>query len=242
MRSCSPARTRRRPTTSSAAAELARCRSGAVLVNVARGSVVDEPALVDALRSGRLGGACARCLRDRAAACASPLWDMPNVLVSPHSASTVDGENELIVDLFLDNLSATSRVGRCATASTPRAGLLRRWLRNPGHRGRSEPARLVRTRLVGYIGQPSLNVVTQPSGHVVGLPGQGGVVPGRDAGRPRRGAGHRITSSPVCPCTIPTRMRTGHCRSWPASATPPPSSTVRRRERAAWSSASTARC
>lgn len=84
--------------------ELALLPKGAVLVNVSRGALVDEDALVDALRSGHLGGAALDVFKDEPLPPASPLWDMPNVLVSPHSASTSDRENALLTDLFCDNL------------------------------------------------------------------------------------------------------------------------------------------
>jgi glyoxylate/hydroxypyruvate reductase A len=77
---------------------------GAVLVNIARGQVVDEEAMIDALRAGRLGGACLDVFAAEPLPADSPLWGMDNVLVSPHSASTVASENETITDLFIDNL------------------------------------------------------------------------------------------------------------------------------------------
>lgn len=83
---------------------LALLPPGAVLVNVGRGSLVDEPALVDALRSGRLGGAGLDVFEDEPLPPSSPLWEMPNVIVSPHSAGTSDRENARITDLFCDNL------------------------------------------------------------------------------------------------------------------------------------------
>jgi glyoxylate/hydroxypyruvate reductase A len=86
------------------APELARMRSGGFVINVARGAVIDEPALVDALRLGHLGGAVLDVFEEEPLPPDSPLWDLPNVLVSPHSASTVGAENELIVELFVDNL------------------------------------------------------------------------------------------------------------------------------------------
>lgn len=86
------------------AAELAAMRRGVVFVNIARGAVVDEAALVAALRSGRVGFAALDVVREEPLALDSPLWDLPNVLISPHSASTVADENEKIAELFLANL------------------------------------------------------------------------------------------------------------------------------------------
>ena len=86
------------------ARELALLRPGSVLVNVSRGPVVDEDALVAALESGHLGGAWLDVFAAEPLPPGSPLWDLPNVLVSPHSAATVAAENELLTDLFIDNL------------------------------------------------------------------------------------------------------------------------------------------
>jgi glyoxylate/hydroxypyruvate reductase len=85
-------------------AELESLPRGAVVVNVARGQVVDETALIDLLGSGHLGGACLDVFSTEPLPESSPLWDLDNVLISPHSASTVAAENELITDLFIDNL------------------------------------------------------------------------------------------------------------------------------------------
>jgi glyoxylate/hydroxypyruvate reductase len=78
----------------------------AIVVNIARGEVVDEPALADALAAGRLRGAALDVFRTEPLPAASPFWDLPNVLVSPHSASTVPEENARIVALFCENLRA----------------------------------------------------------------------------------------------------------------------------------------
>jgi len=85
-------------------AELGLLRPGAVVVNISRGQVVDEAALTEHLASGHLGGACLDVFDTEPLPESSPLWEMPNVLVSPHSASTVAAENRLLTDLFIDNL------------------------------------------------------------------------------------------------------------------------------------------
>lgn len=84
--------------------ELALLPQGAVLVNIARGAVIDEPALIAALRSGQLAGAALDVFATEPLPADSPLWDMPNVIISPHSASTADTENAKITRLFIDNL------------------------------------------------------------------------------------------------------------------------------------------
>ncbi len=86
------------------ARELALLPQGALFINIGRGAVVDEPALVEALRSGHLRGAALDVFAEEPLPASSPLWEMENVLVSPHSASTSDRENNRITDLFCENL------------------------------------------------------------------------------------------------------------------------------------------
>ena len=86
------------------AAAFAALKTGAVLVNIARGQVVDEAALIEALRSGKIAFAGLDVFEVEPLPPESPLWDMPNVLVSPHSASTVNSENAKITDIFCHNL------------------------------------------------------------------------------------------------------------------------------------------
>ncbi len=79
-------------------------KPGAVLINVARGAVVDEAAMIRALQSGQLGYAALDVVATEPLPPESPLWDMGNVSIYHHSASTNDRENERIVDLFCQNL------------------------------------------------------------------------------------------------------------------------------------------
>lgn len=85
-------------------AEFDAMRRGTMFVNIARGAVVDEPELIAALGDGRVGGAVLDVFETEPLPRDNPLWDMPNVLISPHSASTVPTENEYITGLFADNL------------------------------------------------------------------------------------------------------------------------------------------
>jgi phosphoglycerate dehydrogenase-like enzyme len=85
-------------------AALGALRPGAVLVNIGRGQLVDEPALIDALRTRHLGFAALDVAAVEPLPADSPLWDLENVLVSPHSASTVATENARITDIFCHNL------------------------------------------------------------------------------------------------------------------------------------------
>lgn len=70
----------------------------------ARWSLVAEAALIDALRSDRLGGAALDVFAQEPLPVSSPLWEMSNVLVSPHLSGNSQRENARIVDLFCDNL------------------------------------------------------------------------------------------------------------------------------------------
>jgi phosphoglycerate dehydrogenase-like enzyme len=75
-----------------------------IFVNVGRGGVVDEPALIDALRERRIAGAVLDVFATEPLPEDSPLWALPNVLVTPHAAALSARENERIVELFVDNL------------------------------------------------------------------------------------------------------------------------------------------
>ena len=78
-------------------------KPGTTFVSVGRGSVVDEPALVDALTDGRIGFAALDVFETEPLPADSPLWDLPQVLISPHTAANSPGEERLIAELFCDN-------------------------------------------------------------------------------------------------------------------------------------------
>ncbi|MFL5880444.1 MAG: D-2-hydroxyacid dehydrogenase [Actinomycetota bacterium] len=85
-------------------ATIDRLPASCIFVNVGRGGVVDEPALIDALRERRIAGAVLDVFATEPLPEDSPLWTLPNVLVTPHAAALSARENERIVQLFVDNL------------------------------------------------------------------------------------------------------------------------------------------
>jgi phosphoglycerate dehydrogenase-like enzyme len=88
------------------AAAFAAMRPGSAFVNIARGQVIDEAALIAHLRSKHIGFAALDVATVEPLPAENPLWDLPNVLISPHSASTVTSENAKITEIFCRNLRA----------------------------------------------------------------------------------------------------------------------------------------
>lgn len=82
-----------------------KMKPGAILVNIARGGVVDTSALIAALQT-RLGGAVLDVLEEEPLNAGSPLWDMENVLVSPHNSFLGDNNNRRLTDVILNNLAS----------------------------------------------------------------------------------------------------------------------------------------
>ena len=79
-------------------------KPSAFLINVARGRVVDEPALIAALSAGKIAGAGLDCTVEEPLPDASPLWNIPNVLITPHTAGETRKYEDNVIDLLLENL------------------------------------------------------------------------------------------------------------------------------------------
>lgn len=83
---------------------LAAMKPTAVLINVARGAIVDEPALISALAAGRIGGAALDVFEEEPLPSTSPLWNLPNVIISPHVSGYRGDYNQQAANLFAENL------------------------------------------------------------------------------------------------------------------------------------------
>jgi phosphoglycerate dehydrogenase-like enzyme len=84
--------------------ELAAMERDAWLVNVARGGVLDTEALVEALRSGQIGGAALDVTDPEPLPAGHPLWDLPNCLITPHTADTEDMTQPLLARRITENI------------------------------------------------------------------------------------------------------------------------------------------
>ncbi len=91
------------------AAALAALPRQAVLINVARGPVVVEAALIDALQGGRLAGAALDTVTEEPLVETSPLWTTPNLLITPHSGGETRRYEDNVLDLFVENLARLAR-------------------------------------------------------------------------------------------------------------------------------------
>ncbi|MBI3372550.1 MAG: D-2-hydroxyacid dehydrogenase [Betaproteobacteria bacterium] len=91
------------------AARLALLPKGARIVNVARGELIDEQALIAALVGGHLGGAYLDVFEQEPLPAQSPLWDLPNVVLSPHNAAASSGNDARATAMFLRNLALDAR-------------------------------------------------------------------------------------------------------------------------------------
>jgi phosphoglycerate dehydrogenase-like enzyme len=88
------------------AAALKALKRGAVFIHVARGGIVNEPALIAAVKDGTVAFAAVDVFETEPLPADSPFWTTPNVLVTPHSSSDVEGWHELVAGVFAENLSS----------------------------------------------------------------------------------------------------------------------------------------
>jgi len=91
------------------AGALSCMKPSAFLVNVARGGCVDEGALIDGLKAGKIAGAALDVTATEPLPPASPLWDFGNVLVTPHTAGETQKYEDNVLDILVENLGRLAR-------------------------------------------------------------------------------------------------------------------------------------
>jgi phosphoglycerate dehydrogenase-like enzyme len=86
---------------------IAALKPGALIINIARGQLIDESAMIEALRTNKIGGAGIDVMTIEPLPTDSPLWDLPNVVMTPHNASGGggDGQNEKIFAIIKENIA-----------------------------------------------------------------------------------------------------------------------------------------
>ena len=82
---------------------------GAHLLNVGRGPIVDERALIEAIRSGHIAGAYLDVLEEEPLPTGSPLWELPRVIVTPHNSGAAQGNEQRAAEIFFENLGRWKR-------------------------------------------------------------------------------------------------------------------------------------
>jgi len=103
-------------------AAIASMQRDAWIINVARGRLIDDTALIRALRDNRIGGAALDAFRDEPLPQSSPYWSLPNVIVTPHTAWSSERVLDRSIDLFCDNLVRFSRGEQLRNVVDPSAG------------------------------------------------------------------------------------------------------------------------
>jgi phosphoglycerate dehydrogenase-like enzyme len=85
-------------------AVFAALKSGAYFINVGRGETVDEAALIEGLRAGRIAGAGLDVFQNSPLAPDSPFWDLPNVVISPQIGGYFEGYEDEVMPLLVENM------------------------------------------------------------------------------------------------------------------------------------------
>jgi D-2-hydroxyacid dehydrogenase (NADP+) len=88
---------------------LGRIKPSAHIINISRGAVIDEPAMIDALKNNRLAGAYLDVFAQEPLPTDSPLWDLPNVIATPHTAGFSDAIYQRMAEKFIENLRHYAR-------------------------------------------------------------------------------------------------------------------------------------
>lgn len=104
------------------APEFAAMKCGALLIDVSRGGIVRHGALIDNLDNGTLKGAALDVFETEPLPQESPLWDMPNVIITPHCSSVYDGWEQRSVEMFCDNVDRWRRGDELVNIVDPRRG------------------------------------------------------------------------------------------------------------------------
>jgi len=102
--------------------QFAAMKPGALIVNIARGSLIDQDALVDALRSGHLSGAGLDVTTPEPLPDGHPLWTAPNVVITSHSANTEAMSEPLLAARVATNVAAMLGDGRFVGLVDAKAG------------------------------------------------------------------------------------------------------------------------
>ena len=84
--------------------ELRLMRPGSYIINIGRGGTIDETALLDALKEGRIAGAGLDVFETEPLPADSPFWDLPNVIITAHYAGSTPYYNRRALDIFIENL------------------------------------------------------------------------------------------------------------------------------------------
>jgi phosphoglycerate dehydrogenase-like enzyme len=85
--------------------QFCRMKKTSIIVNMARGSVIDEKALIEALKAGEIAGAGLDVFETEPLPAHSPLWDLPNVLVTPHSTPQMPDKTQRSINVIVENIN-----------------------------------------------------------------------------------------------------------------------------------------